>query len=215
MEQKTSNKNHIKRLLLYRICLLRLKELGFKKVFSYTLATEAGVSAEQVRKDFSQTEIRGNKKGGYDIDSTLTILNNQFQFSEVSNIILIGMGNMGKAIANYNHHFIGTNVYVVAAFDIDPSKQNRQSGLPVFSLDKLPSVIHGFKVKAAIIATPAISAQHACDVLLGNGIKGIMNLAPVILKVSSDVIVCNVNLSAEIESIIFDLNRLQATADGD
>jgi len=207
------NRTHIKRLILYRICLLRLKELGFTKVFSHTLANEAGVSAEQVRKDFSQTAISGNKKAGYNIDSTLAILNEKFVLSEVRNIILIGMGNMGKAIANYKNHYIGTNVYVVAGFDIDPSKQNRQSGLPVFSMDKLPSVIQGFMVSAAILATPAVSAQSACNLLIENGIKGILNLAPVILKVPKDVKVTNINLSAEIESIMYDMNQLKNQSD--
>ena len=201
-----SQKNYIKRLLIYRLCLLRLKELGFKKVFSHTLGNEAGVSAEQVRKDFSQCEISGNKKAGYNIDSLLISLNEKFVLSEIRNIILVGSGNMGKAITNYNNHYIGSNVYIVAAFDIDPSKQNQKSGIPVFSLDKLSAVIQGFRVNTAIIATPAISAQNVCDQLVENGIKGIMNLAPVILKAPGDVIITNVNLSAEIEAIVYHLN---------
>ena len=202
-----SHKNYIKRLLLYRLCLLRFKELGFKKVFSHTLGNEAGVSAEQVRKDFSQCELSGNKKAGYNIESLLITLNEKFIQSEVRNIILIGMGNMGRAIANYNNHYIGNNVYIVAAFEIDPSKQNQKYGIPVFSLDKLSAVIQGFKVNTAIIATPAISAQNVCNQLVENGIKGIMNLAPLILKAPKDVIISNVNLSAEIEAIIYYLNR--------
>jgi redox-sensing transcriptional repressor len=199
-------KKQIKRLLLYRLCLIRFKELGFKKVFSHTLGSEAGVSAELVRKDFSQYNLPGNKKAGYNIDSLLIALNEKFVLNEVRNVILVGMGNMGKAIANYNHHYIGTNVYIVAAFDIDPSKQNRKFGMPVFSLDKLSAVIQGFKVNTAIIATPAISAQNVCNQLVENGIKGIMNLAPISLKAPKDVLVSNVNLSSEIETIIYRLN---------
>jgi redox-sensing transcriptional repressor len=202
-------------LLLYRLCLLRLKELGFKKIFSHTLGNEAGVSAEQVRKDFSQCQISGNKKAGYNIDSLLISLNDKFILSEVRNIILIGMGNMGRAIANYNNQYIGTNVYIVAAFEIDPSKQNRKYGVPVFPLDKLSAVIQGFKVNTAILATPAISAQNACNLLVENGIKGILNLAPVILKAPEDVIISNINLSAEIEAIIYHLNRKKEGLDDD
>ncbi|MFH0760453.1 MAG: winged-helix domain-containing protein, partial [Bacteroidota bacterium] len=119
-------KTHIRRLLIYRLCLIRFKELGFKKVYSYNLGLEAGVSAEQVRKDFSQCGIGGNKKAGYDIESLLISLNEKFNLDEVRNIILIGMGNMGKALTHYNDHYIGTNVFIVAAFDIDPAKQNRK-----------------------------------------------------------------------------------------
>ena len=57
-------KNYIRRLLEYRLCLLKFKELGFEKVYSYYLAHEAGVSPEQVSKDFSKFAIKGNKKAG-------------------------------------------------------------------------------------------------------------------------------------------------------
>ncbi len=200
-------RNIIKRLLLYRQCLLRFKQLGFKRVFSHTLGNEAGVSAEQLRKDFSQSKLSGNRKAGYDIDSLLISLNEKFVLNEVRNIILVGMGNIGRALANYNNRYIGTNVYIVAAFDIDPSKQNSRAGIPVFSMDKLSPVIQGFRVNTAIIATPAISAQNVCDQLVETGIMGILNLAPLILKVPKNITVSNINISTEIEALIFHLNK--------
>jgi redox-sensing transcriptional repressor len=57
-------KNSLKRIFLYRACLVRLKMMGVEKVFSYTLANETGVTPDQVRKDFSEFGIRGNKRGG-------------------------------------------------------------------------------------------------------------------------------------------------------
>ncbi|MFH0761840.1 MAG: redox-sensing transcriptional repressor Rex, partial [Bacteroidota bacterium] len=126
---------------------------------------------------------------------------------EVRNIILIGMGNMGKALTHYNDHYIGTNVFIVAAFDIDPAKQNRKAGLPVLSMDKLGDIIQGFKVTTAIITTPAISAQNVCNQLITYGIQGILNFAPVTLKVPDTVFVSNINLSCEIEAIIYHLHE--------
>ena len=117
------------------------------------------------------------------------------------------MGNIGRALANYNNHYIGSNVYIVAAFDIDPAKQNRKYGIPVFSMDKLSAIIQGFRVNTAIIATPALTAQSVCDQLVECGIRGILNFTPVILKTPNQVIINNINLSAEIESIIFHLNE--------
>ena len=72
-------KKNIKRLLLYRLCLVKFREMGFTKVYSYNLGHEAGVSAEQIRKDFSHFNISGNKKGGYDINEVLDTLNNIFR----------------------------------------------------------------------------------------------------------------------------------------
>lgn len=202
-----SIKGNIKRLLQYRLCLMKFEEMGFTNIYSYVLGNEAGVSPEQVRKDFSQFALTGNKKAGYHIPTLLATLNSMFGIDEVNNVILVGMGNIGKALANYNNQYIGSNVYIVAGFDIDPSKQNRRQGIPVFSLDQLHDLIKGFKVRVAIISVPAISAQGVCDQLVQNGISGIMNFSPVILKAPDHVVVNNINLSIEIESILYHLNE--------
>ncbi|OGU60749.1 MAG: hypothetical protein A2V66_08895 [Ignavibacteria bacterium RBG_13_36_8] len=194
-------KTNIKRLLQYRFCLSRLKELGFTKVFSYTLSEEAGVSPEQVRKDFSQFGIKGNKKAGYDIDTLIITLDNIFISTEPQNVILVGMGNIGKALSQYKGFKQG-NMNIIAAFDMDPSKQVKSFGIPVYPVELIPEIVEKHKVQVAIIAVPALSAQYTCDNLIINGIKGIMNFAPVILKVPKGVIVNNVNLSNELQSIV-------------
>lgn len=190
----------------YRLCLLKFQEMGFERIFSYVLGNEVGVSPEQVRKDFSQFGLKGNKKAGYDIESLLDILNRLFEINEVNNVILVGMGNIGRALVNYNDHFIGTNLYIVAAFDIDPSKQNRRYGIPVFGMDQMRELITGFKVRMGIICVPSVSAQGVCNQLVENGVKGILNFAPVILKAPDHVVINDINLSIEVEAILFHLN---------
>ncbi len=200
-------KSNIKRLLQYRLCLVKFKELGFNQIYSYNLGNEAGVSPEQVRKDFSIYGITGNKKAGYDIHELLIVLNRLFGMDQIHNVILIGMGNMGKALANYNNQFIGQNVYIVAGFDMDPTKQNKKTGIPVFPLEKLSELILGFEVSTAIITVPAVAAQEVCNIIVDNGIRGILNFAPIVLKAPSNVIINNINLSTEIEAIIYYLNQ--------
>jgi redox-sensing transcriptional repressor len=68
-------------------------------------------------------------------------------------------------------------------------------------------------VKVAILTVPEISAQEVTDELVRNGIKGIVNFAPVLLKVPSDVIINNVNLCNELESVIYYVHK-QIKADG-
>jgi redox-sensing transcriptional repressor len=200
-------KSNVKRLLQYRLCLVKFKELGFSKIYSYNLGNEAGVSPEQVRKDFSMYGISGNKKAGYDIDSLLNILDSLFGTDEDQNVILVGMGNMGKALANYNNRYIGKNVFIAAGFDIDPSKQNRTGSIPVFPMEKLSEIIKKFKVNTAIITTPAVAAQETCNKLINNGIKGILNFAPLVLKAPENVVINNINLSTELEAILYILNK--------
>ena len=200
-------KSNIKRLLQYRLCLVKLKELGFKKIFSYNLGNEAGVSQEQVRKDFSMHGITGNKKAGYDIEELLIVFNNIFGMDLIHNVALVGMGNIGRALANYNNQFIGQNVFIVSAFDKDPSKHNKRFGVPVYPMEKLGEHIKQFNISTAIITVPGVAAQSVCDQLLNLGIRGILNFTQVILKVPEHVVINNINLSAEIEAIIYYLNQ--------
>ena len=208
MKQFTKNiiKNSLKRIFLYRSCLFRLKLMGVEKVYSYTLANETGVTPDQVRKDFSEFNIKGNRRGGYDINSLLEMMENIFHRNKDHNIVLIGMGNLGLALSKYSK-FVQRNMNVVATFDIDPFKQKLRSDIPVYSMSRLEEIIDRFNVKVAILAVPEISAQDVCNELIRHGIKGIVNFAPVLLKVPPDVIINNVNLCDELESVIYYVHK--------
>jgi redox-sensing transcriptional repressor len=200
-------KNSLKRIFLYRACLVRLKLMGVEKVFSYTLAQETGITSDQVRKDFSEFNMKGNKRGGYDINNLLETMEKIFHRNKDNNIVLIGMGNMGLALSKYSK-FVQRNMNVVATFDIDPFKQKIRSDIPVYAMNRLKEIIDRFSVKVAIIAVPEISAQEVADELIRHGIIGIVNFAPVLLKVPPDVIINNVNLCDELESVIYYVHKL-------
>jgi len=199
-------KNSLKRIFLYRACLIRLKLMGVEKVFSYTLANETGVTSDQVRKDFSEFNIKGNKRGGYNINELLEKMEKLFHRNKDNNIVLVGMGNMGLALSKYSK-FVQRYMNIVATFDIDPFKQKIRSGIPVYSMNRLKEIIDRFSVKVAILAVPEISAQEVSDELIRHGITGIVNFAPVLLKVPPDVIINNVNLCDELESVIYFVHK--------
>jgi len=180
--------------------------MGVEKVFSYTLANETGVTPDQVRKDFSEFGIKGNKRGGYKINELLDIMENLFHRNKDHNIVLIGMGNLGLALSKYSK-FVQRNMNIVATFDIDPFKQKIRSDITIYSMSRLKEIIDRFRVKVAILAVPEISAQEVADDLVRHGIKGIVNFAPVLLKVPPDVIINNVNLCDELESVIYYVHK--------
>lgn len=204
MKQVTKHviRNDLKRLFTYRICLIGFKRKGFERIFSYNLGEEAGVSADQVRKDFSVFKIKGNKKSGYNINELLKAIDDIFKYRHNQYVILVGMGNVGRALIQYKR-FMLRKMVIVASFDIDPSKQSKRFGIPVLPMDMMSEIINRFHVKVAILAVPEISAQDAADRLVENGIVGILNFAPVILKVPDNVIVNNINLCDELESVIY------------
>jgi redox-sensing transcriptional repressor len=186
--------------------------MGVEKVFSYTLANETGVTSDQVRKDFSEFNIKGNKRGGYDINELLDKMEKLFHRNKDNNIVLIGMGNMGLALSKYGK-FVQRHMNIVATFDIDPFKQKLRSGIPVYSMSRLKEIIDRFGVKVAIVAVPEISAQEVVDELIRHGIIGVVNFAPILLKVPPDVVINNVNLCDELESVIYYVHK-QITSEG-
>src|SRR4030042_6941791 len=205
-------KNSLNRIFLYRSCLNRLRLMGVERVFSYTLATETGVTPAQVRKDFSEFNIKGTRKGGYEIDDLLGKMEKIFFGNKDHSIILVGMGNMGQALSKYSK-FVTRNINIIATFDIDPFKLKQKADIPAYPMDKLQEIISKNKVRIAIITVPEISAQEVTDTLIRNGIKGIVNFAPVLLKSPPDVIISNVNLCDEMERVIYYVHR-QLRSDG-
>ena len=204
MKQITKHiiRNDLKRLFTYRLCLINFKRKGFDKIYSYSLGDEASVTADQVRKDFSNYKIKGNKKGGYDINYLLQAIDDIFKYQHNQHVILIGMGNIGRALIQYKR-FMLRKMIIVASFDVDPSKQSKRFGIPVLPLNMMKEIMNRFHVSVAILAVPEISAQDIANKLVEIGIKGILNFAPVILKVPEDVIVNNINLCDELESVIY------------
>jgi len=199
--------NKINRLLQYRSVLIKLKDLGFETVFSYTLGEEAGVTAEQVRKDFSKFNIKGNKKGGYNIDELLDTFDNIFRKDELHKVILVGIGNIGIAILQYKG-FRKNMIEIVAGFDIDPVKYKKKYMIPVYPMERIEEIIHDHRVKTVIIAVPEIVAQEVCSRLVNIGINSILNISPAILKAPSHVVIHNIQIGNALESLIYQTTNL-------
>jgi redox-sensing transcriptional repressor len=132
----------------------------------------------------------------------ITTMERIFTQAEIHNILIVGMGNIGSAFARHNW-FMQRNINIVATFDIDPVKQRKKTEFTIYAMDRLKEIVYRFEVRVAIIAVPEISAQEVCDQLVEVGIKGVLNFAPVILKAPREVIINNVNLFDEVESVFY------------
>lgn len=200
--------NSLRRIFLYHGLLVRLNTMGVTRVFSYTIAAGTGVTPDQVRKDFSDYGIRGNRRGGYLTESLLREMEALFNRDKITNVILVGMGNLGQALSKYAR-FVQRGINIVATFDIDPYKQKTRTDTHVYPPERLQEIIDRFTVTVAIVAVPDISAQEVCNELVNMGIRGIVNFSPALLKVPEYVVVNNVNLSDEIESVIWSVYRMK------
>jgi redox-sensing transcriptional repressor len=205
-----TNKNCIIRLSRYKNSLYRLKTLGFVKVFSDNLADAIGVTAEQVRKDFSLFGISGNKRGGYQVDALIEKLNSILGKDRMQKVIVVGSGHIGTALTKYRG-FEKEGIKIVTAFDIDPVKHARECDVPVLPLEELKDFVRANEIKIGIIAVPDIAAQQVVDMMLQAGIRGILNFAPIRLRIPEDIVVNNVNLELELENVIYFVNTLSKT----
>jgi len=185
--------------------LNRLKTLNFVRVFSDNLADAAGVTAAQVRKDFSLFGIAGNRRGGYKVDELADQLNRILGKDELHEFIVIGVGNIGRALLHYPG-FERSGISLVAGFDIDPAKQNPDNKPPILPPEQLGEVIKTRQIKLAILAVPDYAAQQVLELVLAAGIKGVLNFAPICLKAPSGCVVNNINLETELENLIYFVN---------
>ncbi len=198
------------RVTRYYRALNRLRSIGLEKVFAHNLADAAGVSAAVVRKDFSQLEIHGQKRGGYEITDLIEKIGMILGKGDEQHVIVVGCGRIGKALMHYTG-FESDGLRIVAGFDSDPVVYSDASQpIPVYPMSRLDEVIHALNVSVAIISVPESAATDTYTELLSAGITGILNFSPVTLKPVRTrdgiiPVVHNINIGLELEQIFYEL----------
>ncbi len=205
-----TNRTCIIRLSRYKNALVRLKALNFVRVFSENLADAAGVTATQVRKDFSIFGITGNRRGGYKVDELMEQLNKVLGKDRIHQFVLVGMGNLGRALLQYSG-FEKSGIKVVAGFDIDAVKYDEEAEVPILPMERLNAFVSEHEIELGIIAVPDFAAQQVLELMLQGGVKGILNFAPICLKGPEGVVLNNINLVNELENIIYFVNAAKQT----
>jgi redox-sensing transcriptional repressor len=196
------NREIIPRLLKYRDVLLKLKAMGFVKVFSDNLADAVGVSPSLVRKDFSVVGLSGNKRGGYKIEALAEQLGRILGAGELQKVVIAGCGKIGTALMNYRG-FDAQRVRIVAGFDVNPAKIDPNAPVPVYPFDEMPRVVKAERVTVAILAVPETAAAHVAEQLSATGIHGILNFAPIALKSTPTCIIQNINIAMALENLFY------------
>ena len=200
-------KDFMLRLMKYKRVLIQLRSLGLERVFSNNLGDAIGISAALVRKDLAKIELQGNRRGGYSIDAMLARLNRLLGGTDAQEAILVGCGNLGRALLNHDA-FYKEGIKLIAGFDLMASN-HEIGGVPIYEMDRLEEVIRERRVKVALLTVPAAAAAESRDRLLRAGIRGILNFAPMELKCPDGCVIHNVNIGLEIENLFFLVNSLE------
>jgi len=198
---------------MYLRALTGLVERGVSTASSEELAVESGVTSAKLRKDLSHLGSYGTRGVGYECEYLVYQISRELGLTQDWRVAIVGVGNLGHALANY-HGFASRGLSVVALLDADPDVVGENvAGLRVHAMADLETVVTERDVSIGVVATPAGSAQDVCDRLVGCGVTGILNFAPVTLQVPADVDVRRVDLATELQILAFHEQRKAAERD--
>jgi redox-sensing transcriptional repressor len=201
----------VNRLPLYLRALVDAADAKEATISSERLAERAGVNAAKVRKDLSFLGSYGTRGVGYDVEGLLFEIRRELGLTQDWPVVIIGIGNLGHALANYRG-FGARGFEVVGLLDVDPAKVGEPVGdLTVRPLDDLNALVKEAAPAIGIIATPAPVAQEVADRLVAAGVPSILNFAPTVLSVPPHVSVRKVDLAIELQVLSF-YNQRQADA---
>ncbi|HEX7000119.1 MAG TPA: redox-sensing transcriptional repressor Rex [Trueperaceae bacterium] len=197
----------VSRLITYLRVLNGLEAGGVERVSSDLLASEAQVSAFQVRKDLAYFGTFGTRGTGYTVSSLRDELKRILGLTRQWRVAIVGMGRLGQAIADYP----GMSEFdfeLVAAFDVDQRKVGRGFGsVLVRSLGELPAAVAELDIEIAFLTVPVKAAQTAADAVTAAGVKGILNFAPTVVSVPAGVRVENVDFLAALKRLSYFLHE--------
>ncbi|MBX3085118.1 MAG: redox-sensing transcriptional repressor Rex [Anaerolineae bacterium] len=177
----------IGRLPLYLRALNQLVQQGQTITSSHELGHQLGISSAQIRKDLSHFGEFGKQGTGYQISHLQTQLKQILQVNREWPMIVVGAGDLGRALAHYGG-FVERGFRVVGVFDNDVQKIGTGSGdLKVRDIRELIDFLHHNNVRIAMLAVPGNVAQQVCDTLVNAGVRAILNYAPITLIVPENV----------------------------
>jgi len=206
-QMKNISSKTISRALLYVRTLESLVRESKVTVSSRELARITGLTDVQIRKDISNFGKVGTPRIGYSTTELKNILEDYIFRKKVIRIVLFGVGNLGRAILRYAD-FDKRKLKIVAAFDKDKKKIGKTiNGVKIRSFEKADSVIKKGYADIGVIAVPPEKGQEVADLMAACGLRGIVNFAPVSLKVPKRVHVRGIDLAMEFLSAYCDTQR--------
>jgi redox-sensing transcriptional repressor len=193
----------VARLPLYHRGLLDLVRTKQTTVSSEALAELTGVNAAKVRKDLSHLGTYGTRGVGYDVENLLHQIGRELGLGQNWPVVIVGIGNLGRALASYGG-FGARGFRIVGLLDASPGVTGAKVGnLAVRPMTDLAALTTGEQGVIGIIATPGQAAQEVADVLVGHGIRSILNFTTAVLQVPDDVAVRKVDLSVELQILSY------------
>ncbi|URN94086.1 MAG: redox-sensing transcriptional repressor Rex [Candidatus Pristimantibacillus lignocellulolyticus] len=213
MKQTKISEAVVRRLPVYLQVLHELKSREIQTVSSQDLGNRLDLNPAQIRKDLAYFGDFGRKGIGYEVDYLIDKIQHILKINQTINVALIGAGNLGHALCNYNK-YSNDNMQIVAVFDNVESKVDTKiNNLTVQPMAQLTKQIAELNIRIGIITVPASEAQNVANQLIESGIEGILNFAPTILRAPDSVRIQYADFTKELLSLAYYLNNKEEAND--
>lgn len=208
METKEISQAVIGRLPRYLRYLGDLKDEGVERISSQELSELMKVTASQIRQDFNNFGGFGQQGYGYNVEYLYQEIGKILGLDQTHNFIIIGAGNLGKALGNYMN-FERRGFIFRGMFDKNPELVGQDvRGVKVMPMEELESFVRENDIDIAALTIPKTGAVDITDILVENGIRAIWNFAHVDLNVPEGILVENVHLSDSLMKLSYNINRM-------
>jgi redox-sensing transcriptional repressor len=191
------------RLPVYQRILVNFQSRGLNTISSADLGRLSGENAASVRRDLSRLGSLGTRGTGYNVTTLIRQIDRVFATSEPHGVVLVGAGNLGRALV-HSKNFFGHGAELVAVFDADPTLVGTElGGCTVLADEHLEQTVAEAHVHLAVLTVPVDAAESLASRLVASGVRSILNFAPTTLHVGPDVTVRYVDLSIELQALSF------------
>lgn len=207
MEGKGISPAVIGRLPRYFRYLGELKDEGIERVSSQELSDIMRVTASQIRQDLNNFGGFGQQGYGYNVEYLYQEIGKILGLDRSHNLIIIGAGNLGQAIANYVN-FERRGFLFRGIFDVNPALHGQRiRDMLVQPMEGMEDFVKENDIDIAVLTIPKTEAKEMAERLVGYGIKGIWNFAHVDLRLPGHVQVENVHLSDSLMKLSYNIQR--------
>ncbi len=197
----------IKRLPRYYRYLSELLKQGIMRISSNVLSEKMNVTASQIRQDFNYFGGFGQQGYGYNVEYLHKEIGNILGLHDGYKTIIIGAGNLGRALANHDT-FEKRGFKLVGIFDVSDSVIGGViHNIQVEPMDKLEWFLERNNVDIAIIAVPKSAVEATVERLVKGGIKGILNFSYTELRTTGNVAIENVHLSDSLMTLSYKIKQ--------
>lgn len=191
---------------IYLKALRKLHSQNVNRVLSSELSELVNIAATTIRRDLSFIGCLGKQGYGYDVEKLIQVFNEKLGTGFDEKIILIGVGNLGHALLNYNrwNYVVGE---IVMAFEIDEKLIGTVKGIPVYHIDQLEEKIP--KNCRIAILTASTDIQNVVDRLYRCGVLGLIDFTHQHISIPKGMILKEIDIVANIQELVFETNTLK------